>query len=120
MAEAVKPDGGIVMWRAFVYSPENRDDRAKQAHAEFVPIDGKFDDNVLVQIKNGPLDFQPREPFSPLFGRLPNTNAMMEFQITKEYLGFATHLVYLGPLLGGDAEKRHLCQGSGLDRGQGG
>lgn len=97
MAAAVKPHGGIVMWRAFVYSPENRDDRAKQAHAEFVPIDGKFDDNVLVQIKNGPLDFQPREPFSPLFGRLPNTNAMMEFQITKEYLGFATHLTYLGP-----------------------
>jgi alpha-glucuronidase len=98
MAQAVKPHGGIVMWRAFVYSPENRDDRAKQAHAEFVPIDGKFDDNVLVQIKNGPLDFQPREPISPLFGALPNTNAMLEVQITKEYLGFATHLVYLGPL----------------------
>jgi alpha-glucuronidase len=98
MAEAVKPHGGIVMWRAFVYSPQNRDDRAKQAHAEFVPIDGKFDDNVLVQIKNGPLDFQPREPISPLFGALPNTNAMLEVQITKEYLGFATHLAYLGPL----------------------
>jgi alpha-glucuronidase len=98
MAQAVKLHGGIVMWRAFVYSPENRDDRAKQAHAEFVPIDGKFDDNVLVQIKNGPLDFQPREPISPLFGALPNTNAMLEVQITKEYLGFATHLVYLGPL----------------------
>jgi alpha-glucuronidase len=98
MAEAVRPHGGIVMWRAFVYSPENRDDRAKQAHAEFVPLDGKFDDNVLVQIKNGPLDFQPREPFSPLFGRIPNTNAMMEFQITKEYLGFATHLAYLAPM----------------------
>jgi len=98
MAVAVKPHGGIVMWRAFVYSPENRDDRAKKAHAEFVPLDGKFDDNVLVQIKNGPLDFQPREPFSPLFGALPNTNAMMEFQITKEYLGFATHLAYLGTM----------------------
>jgi alpha-glucuronidase len=98
MAQAVKPHSGIVMWRAFVYSPENRDDRAKQAHAEFVPIDGQFDDNVLVQIKNGPLDFQPREPFSPLFGAIPKTNAMMEFQITKEYLGFATHLVYLGPM----------------------
>ncbi len=98
MAQAVKPHGGIVMWRAFVYAPENRDDRAKQAHAEFLPIDGAFDDNVLVQIKNGPLDFQPREPFSPLFGALPRTNAMMEFQITKEYLGFATHLVYLGPM----------------------
>ena len=98
MAQAVKPHGGIVMWRAFVYAPENRDARAKQAHAEFLPIDGAFDDNVLVQIKNGPLDFQPREPFSPLFGALPRTNAMMEFQITKEYLGFATHLVYLGPM----------------------
>jgi len=98
MAEAVKPHGGIVMWRAFVYSPENRDDRAKQAYAEFLPIDGQFDDNVLVQIKNGPLDFQPREPFSPLFGAIPKTNAMMEFQITKEYLGFATHLVYLAPM----------------------
>lgn len=98
MAAAVKPHGGIVMWRAFVYAPENRDDRAKQAYAEFLPIDGQFDDNVLVQIKNGPLDFQPREPFSPLFGALPKTNAMMEFQITKEYLGFATHLAYLGPM----------------------
>ncbi len=98
MAQAVTPFGGIVMWRAFVYSPENRDDRAKQAHAEFVPLDGTFDDNVLVQIKNGPLDFQPREPFSPLFGALPNTNAIIEFQITKEYLGFATHLAYLGPM----------------------
>ena len=98
MADAVKPFGGIVMWRAFVYSPENRDDRAKQAYAEFVPIDGQFADNVLVQIKNGPLDFQPREPFSPLFGAIPKTNAMMEFQVTKEYLGFATHLVYLAPM----------------------
>jgi alpha-glucuronidase len=98
MARALAPHGGVVIWRAFVYSPDNAQDRAMQAYKEFTPIDGKFDANVLVQIKNGPLDFQPREPFSPLFGALPKTNAMMEFQITKEYLGFATHLVYLGPL----------------------
>ena len=98
MARALAPHHGVVIWRAFVYSPDNREDRAKQAYKEFVPIDGKFDANVLVQIKNGPLDFQPREPFSPLFGALPHTDAMMEFQITKEYLGFATHLAYLGPL----------------------
>ena len=85
------------MWRAFVYSEDSPTDRIKQAYEEFEPLDGQFDENVLVQAKNGPLDFQPREPFSPLFGRLPNTNAMMEFQITKEYLGFATHLTYLGP-----------------------
>ena len=98
MARALAPHHGVVIWRAFVYSPDNSEDRAKQAYKEFVPIDGKFDANVLVQIKNGPLDFQPREPFSPLFGTLPHTDAMMEFQITKEYLGFATHLAYLGPL----------------------
>jgi len=98
LAEALAPHGGIVMWRAFVYSSENTEDRAKQAYAEFVPLDGKFADNVLVQVKNGPIDFQPREPFSPLFGAMPKTPLMMEFQITKEYLGFATHLVYLGTL----------------------
>jgi len=90
--------GGIVMWRAFVYSSENSEDRAKQAYAEFAPLDGKFADNVLVQVKNGPIDFQPREPFSPLFGAMPNTPLMMEVQITKEYLGYATHLVYLGTM----------------------
>jgi alpha-glucuronidase len=98
MARALAPHGGVVIWRAFVYSPDNAQDRAMQAYKEFVPIDGKFDANVLVQIKNGPLDFQPREPFSPLFGALPKTNAMLEVQVTKEYLGFATHLAYLGPL----------------------
>ncbi len=98
MARALAPHDGVVIWRAFVYSPDNTQDRAKQAYREFVPIDGKFDSNVLVQIKNGPLDFQPREPFSPLFGAIPKTNAMLEVQVTKEYLGFATHLAYLGPL----------------------
>ncbi len=98
LAEALAPHGGVVMWRAFVYSHEQPDDRAKQAYDEFVPLDGKFRDNVIVQVKNGAIDFQPREPFHPLFGAMPKTPLMMEFQITKEYLGFATHLVYQGPL----------------------
>ena len=98
LAAALAPHGGIVMWRAFVYSSEVPDDRAKQAYAEFVPLDGKFADNVLVQVKNGPIDFQPREPFHPLFGAMPKTPLMMEFQVTKEYLGFATHLAYLAPM----------------------
>jgi alpha-glucuronidase len=98
LAEALAPHGGVVMWRAFVYSHEQPDDRAKQAYDEFKPLDGKFRDNVLVQVKNGAIDFQPREPFHPLFGAMPHTPLMMEFQITKEYLGFATHLAYLAPL----------------------
>ncbi|WP_241094253.1 alpha-glucuronidase family glycosyl hydrolase [Xanthomonas bonasiae] len=98
LADALAPHGGVVMWRAFVYSHEQPDDRAKQAYSEFVPLDGKFRDNVVVQVKNGAIDFQPREPFHPLFGAMPKTPLMLEFQITKEYLGFATHLVYLGTL----------------------
>ncbi len=98
IAEAVAPHNGIVIWRAFVYSNEQPDDRAKQAYSEFTPYDGKFNKNVLVQIKNGPIDFQPREPFHPLFGAMPKTPVMMEFQITQEYLGQATHLVYEGPM----------------------
>jgi alpha-glucuronidase len=98
LAEAVAPFGGIVMWRAFVYSATNAEDRAKQAYDEFMPLDGEFADNVIVQVKNGPIDFQPREPFHPLFGAMQRTPLMVEFQVTKEYLGFASHLVYLGPL----------------------
>jgi alpha-glucuronidase len=98
LGEAVAPHGGVVMWRAFVYSNEQPEDRIKQAYSEFTPLDGKFRGNVIVQVKNGPLDFQPREPFHPLFGATPKTPLMMEFQVTKEYLGFATHLVYQGPL----------------------
>jgi alpha-glucuronidase len=98
LAAAVAPHGGIVMWRAFVYAETDPDDRAKQAYTEFKPIDGKFASNVIVQVKNGAIDFQPREPFHPLFGAMPKTPLMIEFQITKEYLGFATHLAYLGPL----------------------
>ena len=98
LADAVAPHGGIVMWRAFVYSNEVPDDRHKQAYTEFTALDGTFRKNVLVQVKNGAIDFQPREPFHPLFGAMPKTPLMMEFQVTQEYLGFATHLAYLAPL----------------------
>ena len=98
LAAAVAPHGGIVMWRAFVYAETDPEDRAKQAYTEFKPLDGKFASNVIVQVKNGAIDFQPREPFHPLFGAMPKTPLMIEFQITKEYLGFATHLAYLGPM----------------------
>lgn len=98
LADAVAPHGGIVMWRAFVYSHDNNDDRVKQAVTEFAPLDGKFRDNVIVQIKNGPLDFMPREPFSPLFGAMPRTRLAAELQITQEYLGQSTDLAYLAPL----------------------
>ena len=98
LADAVAPHNGIVMWRAFVYSNETPEDRFKQAYNEFKPLDGKFRKNVLVQVKNGPIDFQPREPFHPLFGAMPKTPLMMEFQITQEYLGQSTNLVYEAPL----------------------
>ncbi|TPG71810.1 alpha-glucuronidase [Hymenobacter nivis] len=97
LADALRPYGGLVMWRAFVYSPSDKD-RAKQAYNEFVPLDGKFLDNVIIQVKNGPIDFQPREPFSPLFGALKKTAVMPEFQITQEYLGQAIDLVFLAPM----------------------
>lgn len=98
LADAVAPHDGIVMWRAFVYSNETPTDRFKQAYDEFKPLDGQFRKNVLIQVKNGPIDFQPREPFHPLFGAMPKTPLMMEFQITMEYLGQGTHLVYEAPL----------------------
>lgn len=97
LADALKPYKGIVMWRAFVYS-QNDPDRAKQAYIEFKHLDGQFRDNVIIQIKNGPIDFQPREPISPLFYALPNTKVMAEFQITQEYLGHANHVNYLAPM----------------------
>jgi alpha-glucuronidase len=95
LADAVAPHGGIVMWRAFVYEA-SKEDRHKHAYNEFKPLDGQFRKNVIVQVKNGAIDFQPREPFSPLFGAMPKTPIMPEFQITHEYLGQATHLVYSG------------------------
>ncbi len=113
LADALAPHGGVVMWRAFVYSSEQPDDRAKQAYTEFVPLDGTFRDNVIVQVKNGAIDFQPREPFHPLFGAMPKTPLMMEFQITKEYLGFATHLAYLGALYQETLQSDTMAQGQG-------
>lgn len=98
LADAVAPHGGIIMWRAFVYDNNVPDDRAKQAYNEFVPLDGKFRKNVIIQVKNGPIDFQPREPFHPLFGAMSETPLMPELQITQEYFGSSTHLVYLAPL----------------------
>lgn len=96
LADALKPHKGIVMWRAFVYNPDG-EDRAKQAYKEFTPLDGQFKENVIIQVKNGPIDFQPREPFNPLFGTMEKTSVMPEFQITQEYLGFSNHLVFLAP-----------------------
>lgn len=98
LADALFPHGGIVMWRAFVYGADNGDDRAKQAYDEFIPLDGKFKENVILQVKNGPIDFQPREPILPLFGAIRKTPVMPEFQITQEYLGASTHLAYLAPM----------------------
>jgi len=97
MADILKPYGGIVMWRAFVYSSNDKD-RAKQAYTEFTTLDGQFRDNVIIQVKNGPIDFQPREPFSPLFGAMKKTSVMPEFQITQEYLGESIHLVFLSTM----------------------
>ena len=97
LADAVGKHGGIVMWRAFVYAPDSPD-RANQAYEEFVPLDGQFRDNVIIQIKNGPVDFQPREPVSPLFFGLHDTDGMIEFQITQEYLGQSKQLCYLGTM----------------------
>jgi alpha-glucuronidase len=113
LAEAVAPHGGIVMWRAFVYSQEQPADRATQAYTEFAPLDGKFEDHVLIQLKNGPIDFQPREPYHPLFGAMPHTPQILELQITKEYLGFATHLAYLGPMWQETLESDTYAHGPG-------
>jgi alpha-glucuronidase len=98
IAKALEPFGGIVMWRAFVYGREKLSpDRACQAYEIFKPLDGSFADNVLIQIKNGPIDFQVREPVSPLFGAMPETNQILELQITQEYTGHSTHICYLVP-----------------------
>jgi alpha-glucuronidase len=104
LAHALAHYHGIVMWRAFVYTPEVDPDRAKRAYKEFVPLDGRFNGNVFVQAKNGPIDFQSREPVQPLFGAMPNTPLMLELQITQEYLGHSTHLVYLAPMW-----REYLC-----------
>ncbi len=98
LADALAPHGGIVLWRAFVYDTRVDADRANCANKEFVPLDGKFRPNVLIQVKNGPIDFQPREPFHPLFGAMKKTSLALELQITQEYLGQSKHLVYLGEM----------------------
>ncbi|MFA5962490.1 MAG: alpha-glucuronidase family glycosyl hydrolase [Sphingomonas sp.] len=113
LAAALAPHGGVVMWRAFVYAQDNPVDRARQAYDEFKPLDGSFAANVLVQVKNGAIDFQPREPFHPLFGAMPRTPLMMEFQITKEYLGQGTHLAWLGPLFEETLRSDTLAKGPG-------
>ncbi|MCE4536939.1 family 78 glycoside hydrolase catalytic domain [Pelomonas sp. P7] len=97
LSDALGPHGGVVLWRAFVYG-EHGPDRVRQAYDEFKPLDGDFGANAVVQVKNGPLDFQPREPFHPLFGAMPRTPLALELQITKEYLGADSHLAYLGTL----------------------
>ena len=113
LAKALAPYNGIVMWRAFVYSEHDTTDRAKQAYSEFVPYDGKFENNVLIQVKNGAIDFQPREPFHPMFGAMPKTPLMMEFQITQEYLGFSTHLVFLPKLYEEVLQSDTFAEGKG-------
>ena len=113
MAAALQPHNGIVMWRAFVYNTDPAEDRTLQAYNSFKPLDGKFKDNVIVQIKNGAVDFQPREPFSPLFGAMPNTSLMMEFQITQEYLGSSKHLVFLSSLFEETLKSDTYAKGKG-------
>lgn len=99
LADALKPYGGIVMWRSFVYGSKHKgEDRVMQAVSEFKDLDGLFRDNVVLQSKNGPLDFQPREPYAPIFDNMKNTTQWVEFQVTQEYTGQAKHLVYLGPM----------------------
>jgi alpha-glucuronidase len=95
LAKTLEPYGGVVLWRAFVYGTKVDDDRAKCAYKEFVHLDGKFHSNVVVQVKNGPVDFQPREPFNPVLGAMAKTPLALELQITQEYLGQSIHLVYL-------------------------
>jgi alpha-glucuronidase len=113
LADAVAPHGGVVMWRAFVYSADVKEDRHKHAVNEFKPLDGQFRKNVIVQVKNGAIDFQPREPFHPLFGAMPKTPIMPEFQITHEYLGQATHLVYSGTLFKETLDADTYAKGKG-------
>lgn len=98
LAEAMRPFKGVVIWRAFVYKADPNGDRFKEAYDQFKPLEGTFDPRVIVQVKNGPIDFMPREPFHPMFGAFPKTTLGMEFQITQEYLGQSTHITYLAPM----------------------
>ncbi|MGK0241231.1 MAG: alpha-glucuronidase [Candidatus Pelagisphaera sp.] len=113
LADALAPHGGIVMWRAFVYDFEIKEDRHKQAYTEFTGLDGRFRENVLIQIKNGAIDFMPREPFHPLFGATPKTAQALELQITQEYLGGDVHLAYLAPMWKEALESDTYASGAG-------
>lgn len=113
LADALQPHGGILLWRAFVYAADNKEDRVKQASSEFTPLDGQFHENVVLQIKNGPLDFMPREPFHPLFGSMSQTPLALELQITQEYLGASTQLAYLAPLFKEVLDADTLAKGPG-------
>ncbi|MFL0253237.1 alpha-glucuronidase family glycosyl hydrolase [Clostridium neuense] len=118
LGEALEPFGGIVIWRCFVYNclldwRDRTKDRARAAYDNFKPLDGKFKDNVILQVKNGPMDFQIREPISPLFGAMPNTNEIAEFEITQEYTGQQKHLCYLVPLWKETLDFDTLVEGKG-------
>ncbi|GAA0137545.1 xylan alpha-(1-_2)-glucuronosidase [Paenibacillus sp. YSY-4.3] len=118
LAEALEPYGGLVLWRCFVYDchqdwRDRKTDRARAAYDHFKPLDGRFKDNVILQIKNGPMDFQVKEPVSPLFGAMKQTNQMLEFQITQEYTGQQRHVCYLIPQWKEVLEFDTLCQGEG-------
>jgi alpha-glucuronidase len=118
LGDALAPYGGIVMWRAFVYTFESNVDRHKQAYDEFVPLDGKFRDNVIIQAKNGPIDFMPREPFHPMFGAMPQTSLGLELQITQEYLGGVIHLAFLAPLFEEVLDSDTFVKGAGSTVGR--
>ena len=118
LADALAPHKGNVMWRAFVYDEGIDPDRVKRAYIEFTRLDGQFRPNVAIQVKNGPLDFQPREPFHPLFGGMKQTSVIAEIQATQEYTGQAKHLVYLGTMWTGVSQRRHTREGRGLHRRQ--
>lgn len=113
LARALKPHGGIVMWRTFVYNPQIDKDRMKRSYLEFLPLDGAFSDNVVLQTKNGPLDFQPSEPVQPLFGAMRHSQTMLELQITQEYTGHSTYLVYLLPMWRTVLDFDTHCRGAG-------
>jgi alpha-glucuronidase len=113
LADAVAPGGGTVIWRAFVYRSIEGEDRHKQAYAELTPQDGRFRPNVALQVKNGAIDFQPREPFHPLFGAMPKTPLFLEVMLAQEYLGFATHLVFHAPLIKETLDADTFARGAG-------
>jgi alpha-glucuronidase len=118
LADALAPHGGIVIWRAFVYDEDVDPDRVKRAYIEFTRLDGQFRPNTVVQVKNGPLDFQPREPFHPLFGGMKQTPVLAELQATQEYLGQAKHLVYLGTMWKEFLDSDTFAKGAGSTVGK--